>query len=378
MELLIRNADAVTGSVLMEPLQIIKDFPILMSCTSAPPEYDVVADLIWEISKESGLIQLQKLIPLGVLYSNQHSGTVGLLWAEHHTEFSKFLAKYNPKSVLEIGGGHGMLATEYSRHATASWTIVEPSPTPVIDCPARFIKSLFNSDFNYSEEFDTIVHSHVFEHIYQPNAFIEQLSGLLVNGSHHIFTLPNLQVMLDRNYSNCLNFEHTIFLTEPYIEYLLAKHGFRVIEKQYFKDDHSIFYATVKDSTVLPITLSQALYAKNKQTFTNSFEKQTALITFLNTALLPAPGEVYLFGAHIFSQQLIQSGLVVDNITGILDNDPKKQDLRLYGTTMKIFSPDVLNGKISPTVILNCAAYNNEIKVALSEINPNTIFLEQP
>ena len=57
--------------------------------------------------------------------------------------------------------------------------------------------------------------------------------------------------MLKRKYTNCLNFEHTYFITEPYVDYLLSKNGFRLIEKQYFKKDHSIFFAYVNCNSVL-------------------------------------------------------------------------------------------------------------------------------
>ena len=39
--------------------------------------------------------------------------------------------------------------------------------------------------------------------------------------------------MIKRKYTNAVNFEHTIFLTDPYIEFLLAKHGFKLIRKKF-------------------------------------------------------------------------------------------------------------------------------------------------
>ena len=82
-----------------------------------------------------------------------------------------------------------------------------------------------------------------------------------------IFSLPNMEEMLKRNYTNCLNFEHTVFITEPYIEFFLSKYGFRLIEKKYFKDDHSIFYAYVKDKKIKKTDLPKMLYEHNKKIF---------------------------------------------------------------------------------------------------------------
>ena len=46
-----------------------------------------------------------------------------------------------------------------------------------------------------------------------------------------LFSVPNLREMIKRKYTNALNFEHTIFLTENYIEYLLNKYKLRIIKK---------------------------------------------------------------------------------------------------------------------------------------------------
>ena len=58
--------------------------------------------------------------------------------------------------------------------------------------------------------------------------------------------MPNLNEMLQRKYTNCLNFEHTIFLNEEYLEFILNKYNFEIVKKQKFKDDHSIFYSCIK------------------------------------------------------------------------------------------------------------------------------------
>ena len=377
MNIITRTTDAITNASDLKNLHTIKNFPILMSCVDTDNDTDIVSDLIWQISPSSGLIQLKELIPLDILYREQHSGTTGGLWLKHHQSFSKFLQKYKPKAVLEIGGGHGILSTDYVRYDSIPWTIVEPSPAPVDGCPANIIVSLFDEHFEFQGDFDTVVHSHVFEHLYQPNVFVKHLADIMKDGNQLIFTLPNMEKMLKNNQTNCINFEHTVFLTEPYVEYLLAKHGFRIIEKEYFTDCHSIFYATVKDSTVVPIELSKELYNTNKQIYIDYINYHNKLINDLNNKVQEINGPVYLFGAHIFSQYLLVCGLDGSKIASILDNDPKKQSKRLYGTDLKVESPNILKDIKNPIVILKAGFYNEEIKAdILSNINANTIFLE--
>ena len=81
---------------------------------------------------------------------------------------------------------------------------------------------------------------------------------------------------------------------------------------------------------------------------------------------------VYIFGAHVFSQTLLNFGIDESLIISILDNDTKKQGKRLYGTNLTIQSPKVLRDVNSPTVVLRSGIYNEEIKEQLLKINPQT------
>ena len=378
INLIERNKCAVTGSCDLELLYEFPDFPVFMGCLDQQEDLDLKQDMSWCISKNSGLIQLKKLLPLEVLYPESHgAGAVGILWEKHHREFAKFLNKTGPSAVLEIGGAHGILEKEYHQFGDIPWTVLEPNPSPVDGCKARFIKGFFDENFNYSEAFDTIVHSHVFEHIYNSDDFMKHLSGFMSAGQKMVFSLPNMQVMLERKYTNCINFEHTVFLTEPYIEYLLASQGFKLLTKQYFMDDHSIFYSTVRDSEVKPMALAHGLYEKNKKLYMDYVDFHKMLIADLNQEMDQTTQPIYLFGAHVFAQYLLEMGLNTNKIVCLLDNDPKKQGRRLYGTKLNVASPKVLAEIKDPIVILKAGVYNDEIKKDILEnINKSTIFLE--
>ena len=380
LNLIERSSCAISGNRDLEPLHEVNDFPVFMGCVHSTALQDVVADMRWSISRSSGLIQLSSLIPLDVLYPESHgSGGAGRLWDMHHKAFAKYLNKTAPKSVLEIGGAHGKLSMEYTQYKHIPWTILEPNPSPVDGCHARFINGFFDENFKYSDEFDTIVHSHVFEHIYKPDEFMRHLSGLMTAGRKLVFSLPNMQVMLERKYTNCLNFEHTVFLTEPYVEHLLSKYGFRLLDKQYFKEDHSIFYAYVKDASVELTPLPEGMYERNKALYLNYVQYHEDLIADLNSKIVTELGDrpLYLFGAHVFAQHLIQFGLRTEQIVSILDNDPNKQRKRLYGTKLMVASPKILSRVDSPVVILKAGVYNQEIMTDILEnINSSTTFWE--
>ena len=108
-----RKSDVLTGSNNMEILHELENFPVFMGCVSHSSNEDLTADQIRQINKDTGLVQLKKLIPLDVLYQTQHDpGTVGQIWVNHHEEFASFIKSFEPVSVLEVGGAHGILTVK--------------------------------------------------------------------------------------------------------------------------------------------------------------------------------------------------------------------------------------------------------------------------
>ena len=372
--------DVINGLDDLEKLHHFDDFPVFMGCTQDSADDDVLSNMQWNISKGSGMIQLNPLLPLGLLYSKSHgSGDVGALWSEHHHQFAKFINTYGPESVLEIGGGHGILSYEYEKVSTIDWTIIEPNPSPSKDLKTKFIKGFFDEKFKFDGDVDTIVHSHVLEHVYEPNVFLSHISDFLLDGQKVIFSLPNMEVMLKRKYTNCINFEHTVLMSEPYVEHLLSKHGFRQLDKMYFKDDHSIFYAYVKDPEVGEVSLAIDLYSYNKKLYIDYINYHKELIIDLNKKMLILDNDkpIYLFGAHVFAQYLISFGLNTDKIVFLLDNDVKKQGKRLYGSNLMVESPAILSDTDNPIVILKAGVYNEEIKHdIINNINAKVTFWE--
>ena len=143
-------------------------------------------------------------------------------------------------------------------------------------------------------------------------------------------------------------------------------------------EDHSIFYSAVRDSSVNCITLPDGLYEKNKKIFLDYINYHKELIADLNTKIKRTTQPIYLFGAHVFAQYLIEMGLKIESIVCLLDNDPQKEGKRLYGTALYVKSPKKeLLSLNDPVVILKAGVYNIEIKSdILHNINKSTIFFD--
>lgn len=377
MKLTRRNHCVITGANDLEWLYSFRQFPVFMGICDHEKEKDCTADMNWYISKCSGCIQLNPLLSLDLLYPEQHeAGSVGGIWLEHHKKFAEFVTNYNVKNVFEIGAGHGILCKEV-RGITPNiqWTILEPNISLLQDVEANVIEGYFNSSYCCTQFYDAVVHSHVLEHIYFPTEFIRHISRFLNIGKYHIFSLPNMKAQLQSFFTNCLNFEHTILLTETYVDYLLLTNGFCIIEKYHFYD-HSIFYATIRNACSSEIKIPN-LYNENKLLFKNFIFYHQKLIKDINKKIESSTIPIYLFGAHIFSQYLIEFGLNTKKIISIIDNAKYKEGKRLCGTELYVYSPKILKDKEQVNVILKAGAYNEEIKNdILKNINSKVTFWE--
>jgi hypothetical protein len=373
---IIRKKGLFTDGNNLETILKLDSVPVFMGCTTAPADQDLKHHLIWDIDSESGGIQLKELIPIDILYPEAHNaGLIGSIWNKHHDDFAEFIKNFEPRSVLEIGGSHGVLCDKYSCYTEIPWTIIDINPVPNSESKAIFINEIFDENFNYEKDFDVLVHSHFLEHVYSPIEIMKKMSDMLSPNKKMIFSIPNMQSMLDKKYSNCLNFEHTYFLSEPYLEHLLSKYKLKILDKRYFMADHSIFYCVVKDSSIIELPVPN-LYQENLKLFNSYVEHYNKMSVNLNKTIDKCNNNIYLFGAHIFSQNLIIFGMKTEKIKYVLDNDLCKHDKRLYGTNLIVKSPQILKNDYQPIVILQAGVYNEEIKKQiLNDINPSTIFI---
>lgn len=376
MEYIKRPQSVITGKKNLEPLYTFKDFPVFFGCVTHPVKQDLRAEMSWAICPETGVIQLDKLIPLKILYQEQHVDGTGPTWAQYYRDLADYIARQHPKDILEIGGGRGALADIYiEKTAGTAWTMIEPNPLHPGSERIKVIPAFFDENFKYAGQADTVVFSQLMEHVYDPQAFMKTLANYLKPGKKLIFAYPNLQLWLKRKYTNALNFEHTMFLTDYFVDHLLCKYGFEITDKTVYRE-HSHFYTAQRLQKPLPLPLLENKYWEYKKIFLNFTDYHESLVKDLNQKIEAFNGEVYLFGAHIFAQFLLEFGLHEKRLTALLDNSKLKIGKRLYGSSLKVFSPEIIAGKEKVGVILKVGIYREEIGKQLKDLNPEVIFFE--
>lgn len=277
-----RTQDIVTGNKDLECIFTFKNFPVLMTCTDQENYLDVFADLEFAISKSSGMIQSTNLADLDFLYSEAHvSGVIGNIWKNHHKLFAEFINKYKRKNIIEIGGQHGILYNSYKQlDDNFKWTIIDPDPSDDIDQNVIVIKGFFDDDTIIDQDVDCIVHSHFFEHLYEPDKFLKKISSIL-DGRLMIFSTPNLDQWFKNNYSQTLTFEHTYLFNEYYVEKLLNQNKLEIVSKEYYLNEHSIFYAVKYNADLLEID-DINYYDINKEAFHKFINYKKCIVENIN------------------------------------------------------------------------------------------------
>ena len=377
----------LTRSKKFKKIISIKKFPIFLGVVKKNFKSEFI-DLNFWINKDSGTVQIYPRVPIRKLYFKSHgSGSIGEVWKNHHKLFLDLIFKYLKGNIIEIGGGHNSISIANKIKNSFDVKIITFDPNSSLKIKiknTRIVKNFFSRKELIKNKIkprsiNLVVHSHLAEHIYDLRSFFLLIHDYLSDDGHHIFSIPNMEAMIKQGFANTVNFEHPFYLNEILVDKLLYISGFKILKKKYYKKDHSIFYVTKKNYSQKNFFKNKKFYRKmflqNYKTFSNFYSLWRKDIDNINK-FLGSNKKYYLFGAHIFSQFLIKFGLKLDNVLGILDNDTRKQNLYLYGTKIKVFSPNILKNKKSPLVIIRAAQYSQEIKKQiLNKINSSTKFI---
>lgn len=346
-----------------------KNFPLFIGCTDSPKKKDKFIDMEWGVSKY-GLVQLKKLIDPNELYKKYHSEAIGKVWNTHNKEFCKFIKIYSGSKVLEVGSGSCQIAEEIVKSKKIkNWINIEPAiikkkiKNKKIKLISNFIENVNSKNYQYQ---DTFVHSHTLEHFYDPLNILKKVLNKS-SISKIIFSVPNLAEYIKRKYSNSLNFEHTFLLSEELTSFFLKEFNFVIKKKKYFLK-HSIFYYAEKSSKIIKkkkkpnLRKHQINFSKMIDYFKKEVKKINKIITNSN---LPS----FIFGAHVFTQFLINFGLKETLLENVLDNSDQKYNKRLYGTNLIVKKPNLLKTIGKANVIVKVAEYQTEVERQLKQLN---------
>ncbi len=298
-----------------------QNFPVHMGTTKT--YNDMFADQLWSICKTCGCIQLQELIKYDILYNFEHHtpGSIGDTWTEYNAAFAKFIKESQD--------------------------------------------DLDKREYKVVEDL---------EHIYNVAEYFKNGGESQHVGDRVYVAFPTIDVFLKNGWTNGLNFQHTFLTTEDHIDFVLFRAGYSVVAKKRFNDCVMfVEYRKVNFSDIWRARPDE--YDKNRELYHNYMNGLVTDAKVIGERLGEISGPRFMFGAHIFTQTLLYSGLNGGKFMCVLDNDTDKQGERLYGTGLYVESPEIIRNLEEPVVVVRAAQYTEEIAKGLHEINSSVIVI---
>lgn len=343
---------------------VIENIPTFMGCVdNIDYENDLFADLEFGICPATNTIQSLNRLPYEHVYIEPHNFCIGKTWNDHHEALSQYIIEnVNRNSIIwEIGGGDGNIARRCIDHVK-EWNIIEPNKP---DNYFKHDKLIYHEGYYPDVQIknaDLIIHSHLFEHLRDPIDFLINMPC-----DNQIFSLPDFDYGLKAGYPSMINFEHEQALTHEAMNNLLDACGY-IYERSNF-NNFAVFYKIKKNHKVkdfVPLNLDAS--KKLLDSWYHSLKYQAlGLQKILNDK--EKCDNVFFFSAHIFYLMLRSMGLTY-NFTGLIDNSPLKIGKRLYGTELKVFSPEILKDLESGIVVIPKVVYYAEMHKQIMSINP--------
>lgn len=153
------------------------------------------------------------------------------LWHPKAVRISQILNQQSATNhqLIDIGGGHGIFAEEYSKIAKKEAIIIEPGPDTAQVCREKgfqviesFLETVSAADLPFGPK--TFVSFELFEHLHSPRLFLESLRKLMQPDDMFIFTTLSgmgidIQALWEN--SNSISLQHLNFFNPKSIRILL-------------------------------------------------------------------------------------------------------------------------------------------------------------
>lgn len=314
-------------------------------------------------------LQLRNLVDPTILYSMYHNNSKSPVWLTHHKLLADFiydgLSSFPHKEIVEIGGSSGVIAEQLSLKEDVSYSIFD-----LCDHDPKIPNVRFQQ--GNCETFDfpsntSIVMSHVFEHLYEPHKFVQNMAR---NKIQNIFlSVPNMTLQMENKIHPVIYQEHTYLCEINDIEYIFSCYGYR-LKKSFFYSIHAILLQFCYTGESEPIQLTRSRSTVDKLISVYKEKALTAKNISLDKPFFVIPA--------CFSGQLIYYNLqekYKSNCLGFLDNDTTKTNKRIYGTSHRVYRmEEVLKHEGPLTIVIHRGAYLDEILKQLRVYKPDIEF----
>lgn len=280
--------------------------------------------------------------------------------------------------IADIGCGRGELLNELNRRGLKNLCAIDNSPKCI-----EFIKQHTNwktihsmlEDLTGEQNFDFIICSQIFEHLFSPPRALQILSRNLVPAGMIFIEVPNARCyekFIHRPY-HYFDAEHINHFSAAHLSLLLQTAGFEIISSGeientlltgiIYPDCYVLARKTDNRRPPADIAISSDYSEKISLYLKKSAEMAADRRQLLHTI---NPKEKYfLWGLGAYGLKLINSGVFDTwNIAGLIDVDPSRHGQVIRGYC--VYGPEILHATKNCGVCITSAIYEKQIRQQLA------------
>jgi len=322
-----------------------------------------------------GCVQLYNLYNPELIYNQKSHYTDSGVWTKHNDCFANFIETnivYKNEDILEIGGGSGKLAKSilHKVKCLKGYKILDISTAHINkNKDIEYIEG--NCDFFDFESInvDTVVMSHVFEHLYEPRTFLNNIKNSKIK--EVFISIPDMENLTRNGDINNLHIQHTFYVDTNFISWIFGEYNFE-LKNEWNYENNSAFYHFVKnDDSLKNKTLDEIKNIKLVETLKNFYstvKENVKRLSFVEPFFICPSG----FYGKIIYHYLDPS--TKKNVIGFLDSDSSKVNKRLSGTDGIVYNKEYVKSYTNANVLLIAEKYNKEIQEDLIGYNNSIQF----
>jgi hypothetical protein len=306
--------------------------------------------------------QNKYLIDPNILYASSHIFPIGSIRSSMDIKFSSMISKNkNITQIIEIGGGNGVLSDILTKVLKTTYYIIDPSY--IGNTENRLVISQFieNIDMNKYEGANTIIMSHLFEHLYSP---FETLKKIMTSNIQYLYIChPDFDAYITQTPINLcvLNIEHTFVVDNETIVKFLANMGY-IKTNEIFHENYCVMWEFTKTDESFNLQTINTVCQKYIPLYLENIQSRVFYINRILKSEEYKDFKKYIWPCSCHSILLLNYGIEHVFLDGVLDNSINKIGKYIYGYNIQCLSfEEIKNSQQNTIIFLNGGCYNKEL-----------------